>query len=412
MSTKSGVLLTNAKPLGFETNDQKLSAPLDVRIDQEGKVAEVGSSLRPLSGGDERVIDLEGGYLSPGWIDIHTHIYHGVCDLAIDPDRVGPETGVAQLVDAGSAGEANFPGFRDYIAETRDYPIKSFLNIGSIGLTAGNRISELTGPASVNHQRIRQCVKENEEIIKGIKIRASKTILGDTGDHFVKMAKNVARNLDLPLVVHVGEPPIIPADLLEGILDPGDMVTHVFHGKVGGSLLERPSQMELFKKAQQEGIIFDLGHGAASFSYQCARQAVENGLKPDTISTDLHAYNYDGPVWDLPTVMSKTLALGMGLEKVIQGVTAEPASFLNADGWCELTEGNRANFTAFECQKGTFSFQDSAAVDDSTSADPGDRTTFTGEVFLTPRYTVGGTDVTEAHSRFPGANRTGDSQYQ
>ncbi len=205
--------------------------------------------------------------------------------------------------------------------------IKAFLNIGSIGLVACNRVSELIDMRSIDLDRTIAVVEANRDVIIGIKVRASGVILGAWGMTPVRIAKKVARVLKLPLMVHVGEPPPLYDEILE-VLDPGDVVTHCFNGKAGGSIIEDAHLFALAERCASEGIRLDVGHGGASFSFKVAEVAIARGLLPFSISTDLHNRSLDSPVWDMGTTMSKLLAVGMPFEKVIEASTLAPMSVI------------------------------------------------------------------------------------
>ena len=280
-----------------------------------------GPSISPPEG--VRRIEAQGAYVSPGWTDLHAHVWYGGTDISIRPSLCGVERGVTTMVDAGSAGEANFHGFREYVIEPARERIKAFLNIGSIGLVACNRVSELIDMRSIDLDRTIAVVEANRDVIIGIKVRASHVILGAWGMTPVRIAKKVARVLKLPLMVHVGEPPPLYDEILE-VLDPGDVVTHCFNGKAGGSIIEDAHLFALAERCASEGIRLDVGHGGASFSFKVAEVAIARGLLPFSISTDLHNRSLDSPVWDMGTTMSKLLAVGMPFEKVIEASTLRP----------------------------------------------------------------------------------------
>ncbi|MFB2608509.1 amidohydrolase/deacetylase family metallohydrolase, partial [Rhizobium phaseoli] len=136
---KKPLLLTNVKPVAFGAGTGE--GVIDILVDAEGRITEIGPSLAVSQ--DVRRIDGKGAFVSPGWVDLHVHIWHGGTDISIRPSECGLERGVTTLVDAGSAGEANFHGFREYIIEPSRERIKAFLNLGSIGLVACNRVAEL-----------------------------------------------------------------------------------------------------------------------------------------------------------------------------------------------------------------------------------------------------------------------------
>ena len=337
------LLIRNVIPIEKHSLHMELT---DVLIGEDGLVQQVSAGIEAQENCREH--DLKGAFLSPGWVDMHTHIYHGATDLSLLPAQIGMRTGVTCLVDCGSAGEANFEGFRRYIAEPAEERIFAFLNLGSIGLVACNRVSELVmGYRSVDFDRILKVIEENRSLIRGIKIRASQVITGDLGIECVRLAKKIARISGLPLIVHVGEPPPLLDEVLP-LLEKGDVITHAFNGKSGGNIMEDPLTFALAKEAQSRGVVMDVGHGSASFSFEVARFAFEQGLVPDVISSDLHCYSYAGPVFDLPTTLSKLIALGMSLADVIECVTTAPRRVLSEpviDDW--LAPGQTADFTAF-----------------------------------------------------------------
>lgn len=216
---------------------------VDLHIDEDGCISLIGEDLPP---GDAKIIDGGEGYASPGWIDLHTHVYYGVCDIAIPPQEAGPATGVHVVVDAGSAGEANLLGFRKYVAGSCDFPVFAYLNVGSIGLVKCNRVSELAGVESLDVDSILERVAAHRDLIRGVKVRASHVILRDWGTTPVRMAKKIAQLAQLPLVVHIGEPPPLLEEILP-ILSEGDLITHCYHGKAGGSLGEDAQLRRLMK---------------------------------------------------------------------------------------------------------------------------------------------------------------------
>ena len=349
-------VLKNVVPIrDFQGSHKSL---IDVSIDEEGRIVAVGPDLAAPPGA--QIVDARGAYLSAGWIDSHTHIYYGATDISLRPQQAGMKTGVTTIVDAGSSGEANFEGFKEYIVGRGPEDIFAFLNLGSIGLVACNRVPELTSIASIDIDRTLAVARAHPGIIKGIKVSASHVITGSWGITPLLLGTKVARILKLPLMVHVGEPPPLLDEVL-AVLDPGDIMTHCFNGKNGGNILDDSFVLDLARKSYDRGILFDIGHGSASFSFRIARQAIDLGLAPHIISTDLHGHDIDGPVWDLATTMSKILSLGITLEEVVKAVTERPSIAIGIDpaptDWLKV--GRRANFTVFETARGAVSVSDS-----------------------------------------------------
>ncbi|MFW5976447.1 MAG: amidohydrolase/deacetylase family metallohydrolase, partial [Bacillota bacterium] len=350
-------LITNFRITGFTDLNKDKSKIEYIGVGDKGKITYIGKE-RPDSAFSQK-IDLKGAFLSPGWIDLHTHIYEA-SDIAVAPDRVGPAAGVVLPVDAGTAGEASFSGLKKYVIEPNDFPIKAYLNIGSTGIIAASRVSEIANIGCININKTINCIEKNKNIIKGIKVRASSSIVKSFGIKAVKLAKKVSRIANLPLIVHTGEPPVFVEDLIKE-LDQGDMITHCFNGKSGYNLLQDKTNIKYLNMAREKGILLDIGHGSASYSQKVAEKAFSIGIHPYSISTDIHKTNINGPVWGLAETMSKIMELGYNYEEIIKKVTGNPADFLKLEKWTCLEKGQPAYFTAFTIKDGKFPVEDSAA---------------------------------------------------
>ena len=363
-----------------------VSQPIDLEI-EDGKISRLGPQLENPRGLKEYAF--ENALISKGWVDLHVHVYFGATDISIRPEQAGLETGVTTLVDCGSAGEANFVGFSEFIAKQAKERLFAFLNIGSIGLVACNRISELSlGFRSVNVERTLKTIENYPELIRGIKCRASQVITGDLGAEAVRVARKVARVAGLPLIAHVGEPPPLLEDVLD-LLEEGDVVTHAFHGKPGGNLMEDARSLAAVHEARARGVLLDVGHGAASFSFKVMRFAREQGIETDLISTDLHRNSIKGPAYDLPTTLSKLLNLGMPLDQVIAAGSTRPSSFLDpTEGKDWLKVGQNADLTVFRVDEANISVEDSL----------GDHLTLTQ--LIHPLLAVQGSNHAECSLRF------------
>ncbi|MGQ0569761.1 MAG: amidohydrolase/deacetylase family metallohydrolase [Armatimonadota bacterium] len=354
---------------------------VDIGVDDDGRVVLTGSW-----DGRQRFdqqIDLGGAWLSPAWIDLHVHCYYGGTWLSVRPEQVGPATGVGLAVDCGSAGEANFAGLREFIIAPSPFPILAYLNISLIGLVAANRVSELIGDPVLHPVRTAACAEAHRDLIRGIKVRASSQVVREWGMAPVRVAKQVAAAVGLPLVVHIGEAPPTLGEILD-ILEPGDVITHCFTGRLTTSIGRHEAYFQRARAMQEAGLILDVGHGQGSFNYPTARRAIERGLLPNVISTDLHIGNVWGPVWDLATTMSKMLSVGMAVDDVVERVTSGPARFLRLHDWGHPAPGVPARFTAFDVRDGEEGLPDS------------DGNIETVRRFFEPRYTVIGSLVTAA----------------
>lgn len=387
--TEQSILLKSAVPMGFR-DPQPPACPTDIGI-RGGAIAEIGESIDP--GAYARTLDAHEKYVSPGWIDLHTH----VCDVfqgALDPGLIGPADGVTMLVDAGSVGEAAYHGFYEYTLKDSPFPIYAFLNIGSLAHSD-------YGHEHINLLKAMRCVEAHRNSIRGIKVMASRLYLKGSGLHPVRAAKRLADDLGLPLMVHIAEPPVFIEELVDGLLGDGDIITHCYHGKAGNSVRHGTERvLALYDEAVKQGVRLDVGHGQSSFSVESARLAIGRGHKPFSISSDLHGGNINGPVWSMSTVMSKMLACGLSLEEVIQMVTINPGEVVASAEYGVLQIGTRANLTVFDMEEGCFEFTDSAAPDDVASGgDPRYQVRFRGTRFVCPRYAVIGIHENEATPR-------------
>ena len=322
------------------TNFTAVSMPkIDaIHIGDDGRVAATPAA-------HARTIDCGGAFLSPGWCDLHVHVWHGGTDISVRATEAGRATGVTAMADAGSAGEANFHGLREYVIEPHAETIRAFLNIGSIGLVACNRVSELIDMRSIDVERTMAVIEANRDVICGVKVRASGVIVGSWGITPAKIAKRVAEIFNLPLMVHVGEaPPLI--DEVFDILKPGDIVTHCFNGKKAGSIRDTAALFDQARRLSEQGVRMDIGHGQASFCFETARASIGDGLRPWSISTDLHLRNIRGPVLDLATTASKLMAVGLPFEETVDAITVRPRETMGLDPVPGV--GARAELTLFK----------------------------------------------------------------
>ena len=365
--------LRNFTAIGFD------QAPDQIHVDAKGIVSDTQES-------GAKIVDCKGAYLSPGWCDLHVHVWHGGTDISVRASEAGRATGVTAMADAGSAGEASFHGLREYVIEPHAETIKAFLNIGSIGLVACNRVPELIDLRSINVDRTLAVIEENRDVICGIKVRASGVIVGSWGIAPAKIAKRVAEMADLPLMVHVGEPPPLIDEVFD-ILGPGDIVTHCFNGKKAGSIRDTEALFAKARRLAEAGVLMDIGHGVASFNFETARASIADGMLPFSISTDLHLRNIEGPVHDMATTMSKLLAVGLSQEECLAAASFRPRSILGLGGGQGLTAGQPADFTIFDMEE---------ASEDAVDSQ-GNRLELTR--LFAPRMTVIGTSVDAAERR-------------
>ena len=233
--------------------------------------------------------------------------------------------------------------------------VYSLLNISSIGLTA--RTYELATPEYAEAPLARQIVELNRDVIVGIKARIDRRTTRGTGIEPLRKAREVASQVGLPLMVHVGLGPP-PLEEIVALLRPGDILTHCSTGHDNRVLESDGSLRQFVRRAWDHGLVLDVGHGSGSFSFEVAERMLAEGMPPDVISTDVHQLSVQGPMFDMPTTLSKFLALGMGLPDVIERATTRPALAIGRPDLGTLRPGSPADIAVFRLESGEFSFHD------------------------------------------------------
>lgn len=329
---------------------------VDVAI-KHGKIAALGSL--PESTEAKQTLTLGGQvHVSAGWIDGHTHCYPASPIYHDEPDKVGVESGVTTVIDAGSTGADDVDDFQR-IAATCKTRVHALLNISRIGLLRQN---ELADPADIDPVLAQAAIRRHPGFIVGIKARMSGSVVGESGLQPLRMAKQIQQaNGNLPLMVHVGNTPP-DLDEIVALLGEGDLLTHCFNGKPNRILTPAGELRQAVREAMRRGLLLDIGHGGASFSFEVAELAIAQGILPHTISSDIYCKNrIKGPVYSLAHVMSKFFAIGMTLEQVLACVTHQAADALRLPGKGRLEMGADADITLFEVSCGPTLFTDTEA---------------------------------------------------
>ena len=307
----------------------------------------------------DHVIDARGQLVVPGLIDLHVHAYtHS--PFGLEPDPLCAAGGVTTMLDAGTAGSFNFSAFRrDGIDQTQTQ-LLALVNLSCIGLVAAN-LGELLDPRYADPDGVIATIRQHPDVAVGVKIRAGTHIIGagEQGWQNLRAAIRAARESETWLMVHIGESPMSIPELAES-LAPGDCITHCFKG---GSTRVTDDHGKIYpeiKAAAERGVIFDVGHGYGSFQWEVVQAALDDGFEPTTISTDLHTKNIHGPVYDMPTTMSKFLLLGVPIERVVEMSTTRPAKILKReDEIGTLRVGTIADIAVLEKHEGRFTLTDS-----------------------------------------------------
>ena len=334
---------------------QGLDRVMDVAF-RDGLVAEIAESIP--GSPEASIIDGSGLFGCPGWIDLHTHVYPGVSHYGVWPDEACLPSGTTTVVDAGTAGAATFNGLRWFIIERSRTRVLAFLHISRIGLCLGLELNpplgELCDLRLLSISEAIECIEQNRDVVVGIKVRLTDMIAegGKNERAALEYARKVADETRLPLMVHFPNSSLALASILDS-MKPGDVLTHCFHAHRCNILSDEGKVVPELKAAVKNGIRLDVGHGVGSFAYQIARAALEQGVRPYVISSDLHRYNLYGPVWDLAATLSKFLHLGLDLTDVIASATINPARVIGRQNeFGTLRPGSSGDMVLFSIESG------------------------------------------------------------
>jgi dihydroorotase len=333
---------------------QGLHARKDIAV-AGGKIAAITDSIPDKDTHD--VIEAEGLIVTPGLVDLHVHVWWGVAHLAIEADPACVCRGVTTAIDAGSSGANTVAGFNRYVMQQAHTRIMAFLHISGMG-QLDNEIGELQDIRWARVDRAVEAAKMHADRIVGIKVRLTDNIVGDNDVVAIKRASEAAKEIGKPLMIHIGGS-VHPLEELLPILRPGDIITHSFTGNTNGILDSNNRVKDVARDAAKRGVIFDVGHGAGSFSFDVQEKAIADGFWPGTVSSDVHRYNVRGPVYDLMTTLSKYLYLGLSLDDVIALGTTKPARAVGLnDHIGTLQVGADADISIIELREGPVTLTD------------------------------------------------------
>ncbi|MBI3472365.1 MAG: amidohydrolase/deacetylase family metallohydrolase [Candidatus Solibacter usitatus] len=337
---------------------------IDGRMDvalRDGKVAAVARDIPAADAA--KVIDAAGLYVTPGLIDLHVHVFSNTGfpdawagDSSVQPDAFSFRTGCTTMVDAGSAGWRNFEPFLYTVVERAQTRVLALINIAGLGM-----ITDVTeqDPADFNPGEVARLARKHKGVVVGVK-----------SAHYqrpdwlsIQRAIEAGKTAGIPIMVDFGY--FLPErpywQMVTEVLRPGDMSTHCFRGPVPW-VDESGKLYPYLRAARERGVKFDVGHGGGSFVFRNAAPAVRQGFFPDTISTDLHRGSMNAGMIDMPTTMSKFLAMGMPLAEVIRASTWSPAQNIQRPELGHLSVGAEADIAVWNLMQGEFGFADASGA--------------------------------------------------
>jgi dihydroorotase len=320
-----------------------------------GKVSAIGDGLT-----EAETRDVTGKIVTPGLIDLHTHVYWGGTSLGIDAEEFCRKSGVTTAIDTGSAGPGNFAGFRKHVIEPSAVRILAYLHVSFAGIFAFSNRIYVGESEDVRLMAPRECAEvadANRDVIVGIKVRLWRGASGDQGMTPFGYALQVAEEVGMPMMVHIDEPPPSYEEVVAA-LRPGDVLTHCFRPFPNTPCTAQGTVKPVVREARSRGVLFDVGHGRGSFAFKTARAMMANGFLPDTISSDIHQLCINGPAFDQVTTMSKFLCMGVDLPEVIRLSTVNAAMALRRPELGTLKPGSVGDATVLTVQEGRFDYVD------------------------------------------------------
>jgi dihydroorotase len=337
-----------------------LSAVRDVAI-KDGRIAAVEQNI-PASRAS-KTVDASGLHVTPGLIDIHVHVYPGEKkhDYAgggwgLYPDGFTLRNCVTTAADAGSAGWRNFDDFKDRIIDTSKTRIVSFINIVGAGMGSG----------SIEQNTDDMEVKPTADLA----LRHKGVVVGIKSAHYngkdwipYERAAEVGRLAGIPVMVDFGgnvRAGRTLEELFTAHFRAGDIYTHMYGGRRGEQDPESKGPSQAMTVGRKRGVIFDVGHGGASFRYDAAIPMMKAGFLPDVISTDLHNSSMNASMKNQLNVMSKFMAMGLPLDDVIMRSTWNPAKAIQLEDLGHLTVGAPADVAVLRVEQGSFGYPDPA----------------------------------------------------
>ncbi|MEZ5934868.1 MAG: amidohydrolase/deacetylase family metallohydrolase [Alphaproteobacteria bacterium] len=324
----------------------------------DGKVLRIDDDIAPDNA--KALIDASDRIVTPGLIDLHTHVYWGGTSIGIEADSIARRAGTTTFVDAGTAGPANFLGFRRHVIEHSRARILAFLNISFAGIYAFSAkvmVGECDDIRLCDPAEVVRVARDHLDLTVGVKVRVGKVASGADAAPY-GLARIAGEELSLPVMTHLDLPPPTHADVVP-TMKQGDILTHCFRPFPNAPIIsERRIKAEVLA-ARERGVIFDIGHGMGSFSYDTAQAMMREGFMPDVISSDVHSLCVHGPAYDLLVTLSKFVCLDMPLPDVIRAATVAPADAIRRPELGTLTSGTVGDASVLELREGAYDYIDS-----------------------------------------------------
>jgi dihydroorotase len=344
---------------------QRLHTVSDVAI-KNGKILAVSDNI-PIDRA-VKVVSAKGNLVTPGFIDLEIHCFDGFSDLAVNADHYCLGRGVTTAIDNGSVGYLGIDGYIRDISNPAITRIFTSVNIFPPGVIRPGTISSLDSTTFMNPELAAKAVTRNRPAAVGIKAYIEKAHVGRGDVDCLKRSLEAAELSGVPVIADIVDT-YTPVATLVTMMRRGDVFTHAYNNFSNNILDANGRVLPEVLDARDRGVHFDTAQGQDKFNFDVADKCLQQNLLPDSISTDLYAGNVDSMVYDLPTTVSKFMALGMTLDDAIERVTARPAKIFDYGVTIgTLRPGSEADVGIFELQHGKFTFTGSGRSNTRTGS--------------------------------------------
>lgn len=334
----------------------QVNAKMDLAI-SNGKILKIAANIPTEDA--KKVVDASGMYVSPGFIDIHTHVFvgpnagfgHG--SSSVKADDFTFRAGITTVVDAGTSGHKNFATFKEEVIDRSKTRILSFLNIFAPGMQG--TAAEQEDMKALNIKEADDLIQKHPQTIVGIKIGH---YYGNDWKPFDEAAELAKKN-NRPLFVECHIPEFSFEDQLKH-MNPGDIITHSFENvSERMTIIDDDGKLRPFIwEARKRGILFDVGHGGVGFWFNQAIPSVKQGFKPDTFGTDMHYNSVNSGMKDMLNLMSKYLNMGLSIEEILEKGSWSAAKAIKREDLGNLSPGSEADVAIIKVLDGKFGFLD------------------------------------------------------
>lgn len=360
---------------------QGIDGTNDVLV-QDGRITAVAPNVIAPVGAQR--IDCRGKLVLPGLIDTHAHVYRYVTGrFGLDADLCGVRSGVTTLIDQGGPSCITFGGFRHFIAEKAESRVLAYISAYLVGGMEGHAYAELYRPECVHVEATLRAIRDNADMVRGIKAHAEIGSFARWGLDLIKLSARMGHESGLPVYVHFGQLwgrpeggglPVDPDTILAEVvplLKAGDVLAHPFSKHPGGFVSTKGELHPVVREALARGLKVDVGHGS-HFSFDMARRVLDAGILPDTLGADMHGYNtrlpgeemvshmFTGKVgFSMASAMSAMLALGIPLQHVVAMATCNAAAMVGMqDTLGTLAPGREADVSVLHDHSGRWVMRD------------------------------------------------------